>query len=750
MSFNPALPVLAAVIAGGLVLGYRRGGAALAAVGLAASLLLAPALLLPDGIPSPAATLAENAPWRGIADPADGNPHLRDVTYMIQPWLLQVRHELRAGRLPLWNPYQFSGYPSWSAGQAAPLFPLHLLFVVLPLQLGWVLLPWLRLVAGGCGAWALGRELGLSPPAALVPALVFPLSGMVVSFALFPMGNALALVPWVLWAVERLAAGRGGLVPLALFAGLQLVAGHPETAVHTALVSALYLAVRGTSRGVASARAWGAFAGGWALGAGLAAVQIIPFLATLVETSRWQEWSGAGAASAATRLAMPLRLVLPDLFGSPAHGTWWGPYDHASTAVYVGAAALPLAAAGVGRRWTAAAGGTVGRRDRRWPAVIVLLLFSAAAAYQLPGLREALLAPPLFGRVLHHRLLFGVELSLALLAGAGCDRWLSGRGRGMWAGAGVALALLAAAWWRFAGDWTARGLAGRQLAWTAGVAAVVLLLVASLRLDRRHRRALVPVLLLVVAGDLGLAHGAINPGLPMAALYPETGAVRFLAGRPERIVATGTTFHPNAATVYRLFDIRGDDSMKLRRYEARFAERFGAGHPTYFVPPRRWDADWLDRLAVRWLVTGPGEAAPEPGGRLAYDGADARVWERPEAMPYARWAEGGAAGTATVLERAPGRWVVDWSSPGRGLLVVAETYDRGWRGRVGGRRIDLEAAEDGVLLGARLGPGADRLELTYRPWGIGWGAALSAMAVAALAATGASRRRRGPPLRRPR
>ena len=147
--------------------------------------LLAPVLSLPGGVPSPAATLGGLPPWQQGGVPAGGNPLLRDVTFQIQPWLLFARHELRAGRLPQWNPHQFAGAPFWSNGQAAPLFPLHLLFDVLPLQAGLVLLPWLRLVAAGCGAWALGRQLGLSRPAALLSALTFALSGMLVSFALF-------------------------------------------------------------------------------------------------------------------------------------------------------------------------------------------------------------------------------------------------------------------------------------------------------------------------------------------------------------------------------------------------------------------------------------------------------------------------------------------------------------------------------------------------------------------------------------
>ena len=108
---NPTLPLLALLTgagAAGLARAGREGLRDLALpwalAGLAGMALLAPALSLPDGIPSPAATLAQLPPWLGTGSPAEGNPLLRDVTFQIEPWLLFLRrefdgrwHELRAG-----------------------------------------------------------------------------------------------------------------------------------------------------------------------------------------------------------------------------------------------------------------------------------------------------------------------------------------------------------------------------------------------------------------------------------------------------------------------------------------------------------------------------------------------------------------------------------------------------------------------------------------------------------------------------
>jgi hypothetical protein len=726
VTLHPALPLLALLGLAGLLLGLRSGagtrrdlGLAWGALALAATALLAPALSISNGIPSPAASLAGVPPWQATGDPAAGNPVLRDVTFQVQPWQLFARREMRAGRLPFWNPYQFSGAPFWANGQSAPLFPLHLLFDALPLILGFVLLPWLRLVVAGCGAWLLGRELGLSRPAALLTALTFSLSGMLVSFLLFPMGNALALVPWVLWSVERLAAGTGSWAWLALTAGLQLLGGHPETCAHTGLLSGLYLLVRG-----GSFRVWARLLAGWAVAGLIAAVQILPLLMLLPETSKWAA-EGAGAEPPLVLLLkQPLRLVLPQLYGHPADGTWWGPFNYSATAVYAGALALPLAAAGLARA----------RGDRRWLAVAVVVAFSFLAAYHMPVVRDVLGALPVLGRAAHHRLIFGIELGLALLAGAGCDRWLEGKGRGIVAGAVLVLLLIGISWTLFSDDWMAHGLGGRQVRWTIGAALVALILTATLKLPTERRWTLLPLLPAVALIDLLLAHGGILRAIPIDRLYPETGAVRFLQNHPEgRVAGLGQALRPNAAMVYGLFDVRGDDPVKLERYE-RVYRSFAPGDPVYFQPIQRWDSPWLDRLCVFWAVTGPTEPPPLPTWQLAYAGPDARVWQRPGIQPVVTWTERGVpvvhwAMTFEILRREPGLLDIGWRTPRRATMVVSETWDRGWSANVDGRAVPVVPV-DGVLLGIELGPGEGTVELRYRPPGFLAGAVLSVVGLA--------------------
>ncbi|MGD2114335.1 MAG: hypothetical protein PVG07_04740, partial [Acidobacteriota bacterium] len=593
---NPALPLLLVLSLAPLALlgklwwdgappSIRAWARAWALSGLAATALLAPVLAIPDGVPSPAATLERLAPWQGAApevDPATGNPQLRDISHQVQPWLLFLRSEIRDGRLPYWNPHQFAGTPFWSNGSSAPLFPLHLLFAALPVQLGLVLLPWLRLVTGGLGAFAFARLLGTSERGALLAAVVFPLSGVVTSWMLFPMANCHALIPWVLWSTERLARRPGAWPWLAAFGGLQLLGGHPETPVFTGMLAAVYLLVRWPRRTVA---AWSGFAGAWITALLLAAVQLAPLAATVFRSSKWLVEAPYTPPSLAVIGELLLRLVLPELHGNPAptpwapggESTWWGPFNYPATAIYVGAVTLPLAAAGV-------AAALRGVRDREggeqngataWAAVAAFTLFALLAAYQVPGVRHVLMALPVIDKSLTHYIKFGLDLGLALLAARGVDAWLAGRHRRVLAGgASLVIALLGLCWLLFAGDWAAAGLTGAQAGWSVGIALAGLGLVAASALPPERRRRLYPLLPALLICDLSLAHAWTNPALPGAALYPDTPAVPFLrhrAGPLARIAGTEATLHPNAAMVYGLYDVRGDTPVKLHSYQEVYA-----------------------------------------------------------------------------------------------------------------------------------------------------------------------------------
>jgi uncharacterized membrane protein YfhO len=75
---------------------------------------------------------------------------------------------------------------------------------------------------------------------------------------------------------------------------------------------------------------------------------------------------------------------------------------------------------------------------------------------------------------------------------------------------------------------------------------------------------------------------------------------------------------------------------------------------------------------------------------------------------------GATGATAQVVEKEPGKLVLNVPPTQAGLLVVSQTYDPGWQATVDGRPAPIYRV-DHLLQGIPLEAGSRRVELTYRP-----------------------------------
>jgi hypothetical protein len=156
-------------------------------------------------------------------------------------------HELRAGRLPLWNPFVGAGAPLLAEAHSAPLSPLLLPFVLAPSErtYSWFLLS--RIVLAAMGTFLFARARGLSRQASALAAVAYAVSGCAaVRFDLPTEGTAYALLPFVALAARR------GVAWLALATGLAIHAAHPELAALAALGAVVMRGCEAPAEG----RAW--------------------------------------------------------------------------------------------------------------------------------------------------------------------------------------------------------------------------------------------------------------------------------------------------------------------------------------------------------------------------------------------------------------------------------------------------------------------------------------------------------------
>jgi hypothetical protein len=172
------------------------------------------------------------------------------LTYFTPYWAYRMA-ALRAGQVPLWNPYLFLGVPFLANPQAAVLYPLHWPLSWLdPAQaLVWSALLHVWLAAGFAYLFA-RRSLGLTRLASLLSGILFGLGGYTLArIENINQLNALAWFPALLWlydevlrARDRRHALRWGLALAAVIA-LVILAGHTQTAFLDLAGLALYAVV---------------------------------------------------------------------------------------------------------------------------------------------------------------------------------------------------------------------------------------------------------------------------------------------------------------------------------------------------------------------------------------------------------------------------------------------------------------------------------------------------------------------------
>ncbi|MGD8517084.1 MAG: hypothetical protein PVG54_08970, partial [Anaerolineae bacterium] len=277
----------------------------------------------------------------------------RDMFAYFYPYREFANAALRAGQLPLWNPYLFMGTPLLANSQVAVLYPLHWPFIWLsaPKHLAWsiVLHVWLA----GAGTYLFARKaMSLRVLAAFLGAATFAFGGFVGAQASHVNQlNTSAWLPWLLLCIHVVADGerpphRRWLATLlgAGIIGLVLLAGHTQAAyivIVGAGLCALWLALRGAlvHKTKTPGELWSlaALAAMSLLGIVLAVGQIIPTL----ELSQASVRSGGLPYNLATSFSLSpalfFKAFLPPYIWDPPFSEY---------VAYVGLAGLALALLG--------------------------------------------------------------------------------------------------------------------------------------------------------------------------------------------------------------------------------------------------------------------------------------------------------------------------------------------------------------------------------------------------------------------
>jgi hypothetical protein len=691
----------------------------------------------------------------------------RDLSTYYAPAYAFAASWLKRGVWPLWNPTANAGEPFLLA------YPVDLVVLWLggmraALGVG----PALHLLLALGGASLLARRLGMGAWGGAVAGTVYGLGGLVLStVSLVPLFQAAALAPWVIAAF--LAAAREPtarrVAALAALAALQISTLGAEILAQTAVAGVLLL----EDAALVRTRRLLRIVGAGVLALLLAAPALLGARALLAGTAREHGFARAEALAFSLHPAVLAEMVLPKFLGDPhafSDRDYWGrayfpegyPYF---VSLYLGLPVLLLAvgARGRGRLWLLAAIG------------VVLSSGSYGPLRLLPDTIRSPVRGP-------QKLVFLTHLALALLAGAGLERWLARRPRGpsrwllalpglAWLGVLLTLRLepsavrtaLAAALPPLADP---RGLvAARELwpgAWLPS-AALTLTVGLALALGGAWARATA----LLVTLDLLIVNGGINPLAPPS-FYDLRSDVADLVRGPARegtfrwfsygvALTPGLRFTtllaraPSDVWLYyldrqsllpRTHVLDGlEGGMDIDRtgwspsgstvpVEEATPERFASHQPLLRLANVRWVLSFRPLPAA--LATRRGEV------RMPEIESPLRLYEIRDALPRAFYEPPGGgpppvAGDGVVAYTAPDPHTVRLAArTPPGLLVVLDAYHADWRAEDRSGPVPLQVAL-GRYRAVPTRGGDTVITLRYRPWWRTPALALSAMgALAAL------------------
>lgn len=330
-------------------------------------------------------------PWDSFAAAqgvtAAHNPLLDDLVLENYPWKNFILESLRAGELPLWNPYILAGQPFLAAGQNAALYPFGIIFLIMPLTQAYGVFTALHFWLAATSMYFLARVFRLSPFASAVSGIIYAFSGFMVVSIVFPMiVSAAAWLPAILAMVElslreenkrRLADATYSPAREILFAllasillGMQFLAGHVEVSYYILMVLGYFalwrtiaMSVNWSSRRVdwrQLVRSLLVLGGVLLLGFSLAAIQLVP----LAELVQYNFRAGSVSYDQVAGWALPARqaitFLIPDFFGNPIDHSYfdifdritkpaptgtifWGVKNYVEAGAFVGVFALVLA-----------------------------------------------------------------------------------------------------------------------------------------------------------------------------------------------------------------------------------------------------------------------------------------------------------------------------------------------------------------------------------------------------------------------
>ena len=533
------------------------------------------------------------------------------------PWRYLSINSEKTFQLPLWNPYNFAGTPLLANFQSASLYPLNIVFLVLPFNYGWTFLIILQSLLGCIFMYLYLRFLKLEKMAALLGGIVFSFSGSSIVWMQWnTVFHTILWLPLILLAKEHLLQRKSIVwIVILIFAEISAVfAGHLQILFYTLLVSNLYLVIRmwqmykGKHFIVQFLREYKLFL----------IIGIMVFLFTAIQWMPTFQYILLSARDADLLYGkegwfMPLQnlvqFIIPDFFGNPATLNYWGVWNYAEFIGYV--SILPF---------IFSLYALIYRRDKNVIFFGIILIISLLFATENFLARiPFILNIPFISTSQPTRLIIIADFAISILSALGLDLFLKTK-KNINIPILVLLGIFVGLWIvvlfkQFGITTDSLLVAKRNLILPTGVFIMssILLFAYMFIKNQKIQKYVVILFIVIVVFDLFRFGGKFLPFVSQNYIFPSTKTIEFLqknTGHYRIMAIDDRILPPNFSIMYKLQTVSGYDPLYLKRYGELIAasER---GKPNISPPfgfnriitPHNYESNIIDLLGVKYVLS---------------------------------------------------------------------------------------------------------------------------------------------------
>lgn len=713
-----------------------------------------------------------------------------DTVRQLYPWQELATDMLKTGAIPLWNPHNFSGSPLLANSQSAVLYPLHIVYLLLPQLWAWSLLVMIQPLLAAAGTYWYLRRLRLPKMSSLFGGIAFGFSLFMTVFLEYnSMGHVIMWLPFCLGAIEALRDRPTHRMRLA-YAGSLLaagLAGHLQLFTGTLVVVVTYGLLRLNRQGGHTKISHLILT---ALTLGMCGIQMLPTVELIRQSARVDQ---PYRTMVENLLIQPKQIFMwfsPDIFGNPATRNYTDPGSYPGKALYTGLASLFFLHLALRQKSRPFAS-----KFFTWVMGAVLLLVIRTPVTEWLY-RFSL---PLISTSSPANMLFLLSLATAVLGAYGHDAWMKHPEKRPW----YSLLLYAVIFGLIAAlSATGTVPVVRSMLIFSGLvfgalAAVILTAPWLTRFGKPARLVSLTGLLLVLilAGDLWYFFNKFNPFVPAGLVYPATPVTDWLKQNAgyDRFWGYGSAgIEANFATSFRLFSAEGYDPLYPKRYgeliaasrdgkllrsfdtatrsDARIAPGFGRTD----MAENRYRLKILALTATRYILdrteNGTDQTSfPPETFRQVYDRDGWRIYEYTRSLPrvfltgkleyYGSPAEfeqklfhpdfdprttalveersseplaaSDSADTAAITSYLPNTVTIQTRTEGRQFLVLSDTYYPGWVADIDGQPAPI-VRTNYAFRGLYVPGGTHTVRFRYAPSSFSLGIKLSMISVLGL------------------